>query len=106
MTQPVPPGMEAQPHPHHPNLRQETGLYCFKDATRACGAECMAYIAPPAGDDYKDQQWAHCMELVSMHRTGKHLVVIAANLDQLIRLRKKADADRERLNQPAVPKVT
>jgi len=105
MTQHIPPGMEASPHLHHPNIRKETGLYCFKDADRPCSAACMAFILPPDGPDYKDQQWANCMELVSMHRSGKHLVVIASQLGELLKKQKTADADRARSNQQPPPPV-
>jgi hypothetical protein len=105
----TPPGMATEPHLHHPNVRTEpeskTGLYCFKDSARPCAAECMAFITPPDGPDYKDQQWARCLILVNEHRMGKHLVVLAAGVGELLQIRKKAAADVARTNQPAVPPV-
>lgn len=77
---------------------KENGLYCFKDANRPCNADCMAYQTfPPEGPDY-DGQWAHCRELVYMHRAGKHLTILAAEVS-------RHNRDQQRLNQPAPPVV-
>jgi len=91
--------------PQHPDRKPVEGLFCFKDKDRPCTAECMAYILPPEGPDYKDQQWARCLLLVNTHRTGKHLVVLCANVEKMISLTKTEQADRVRLNQPPVPPV-
>lgn len=54
---------------------------CFKDASRLCNAACMAYLTTvPKGPDYIGEQWAHCLELVSLHRSGKHLALIASSV--------------------------
>lgn len=79
------------------------GLRCFKSQSRACGPDCMAYIRTPPGPDYVDQQWANCMLLVNAHRTGKHLVVIAAALGEQNAKAKTALADQARANQPLPP---
>lgn len=65
-----------------------SGLFCFKDQQRACTSECMAYVNPPPGEDYKDQQWAHCLELVNLHRLGKHVALLAASSGELLKLRR------------------
>jgi hypothetical protein len=102
----IPPGMEASPHPHHPNIKKaEDGLFCFKDGARACGSDCMAYIHPPEGPDYKDQQWANCLLLVNAHRSGKHLVILADVTAKLLNHTRNKAADEARTNQPAVPPV-
>ena len=63
-----------------------SGLYCFKDNTRLCTAECMAYVNPPAHDDFKDAQWPHCIELINLHRIGKHVAIIAGQASELIKI--------------------
>jgi hypothetical protein len=63
-----------------------SGLFCFKDQQRACTAECMAYVNPPPGEDYKDQQWAHCLELVNLHRVGKHTALLAAQAGEIVKI--------------------
>lgn len=70
-----------------------TGLFCFRNDMRPCGPSCMAYTTTaPKGPDYLGVQWAHCMELVNMHRTGKHLAIIAelVSVEQLTRKRAAA----------------
>ena len=83
-----------------------SGLYCFRDQQRACTAECMAYVNPPEGDEYKGQQWAHCLELISLHRSGKHLALLAVYGQKLLQLHHNGAAERQRTNQqpPPVPK--
>ena len=65
-----------------------SGLFCFKDQQRACTAECMAYVNPPGGEDYKDQQWAHCLELVNLHRVGKHISLIAVYACDMLKIQR------------------
>ncbi len=96
---------------HHPTLADDepgqkaTGLDCFLNQNRPCGPDCMAFTAPPEGQDYQDQQWAHCMLLVNAHRGGKHLVVLASLGTELSKKAKTEAADRARAQQPAPPKV-
>ncbi len=68
---------EAEDIAYHDHTKEDSGLYCFKDSTRVCGADCMAFSAPPDSPDFKGQQWAKCKLLVDSHRTGKHLVILA-----------------------------
>jgi hypothetical protein len=44
----------------------------------------MAFVNPPPGEDYKDQQWAHCLELINLHRVGKHVSLLAAQGNKLL----------------------
>lgn len=61
-------------------------LACFQDQARICGPDCMAYLNPvPTGDDYVGQQWSRCLLLVNAHRAGKHLVIIASDLNKVLR---------------------
>lgn len=97
----------TQPAEYHPNTKEEpedkSGLYCFKDHSRPCGADCMAYIDPPEGPDYVGKQWARCMVLVNGHRTGKHLTILANVCGQLERGLATANADARRANQIPPP---
>lgn len=92
---------------HHPNIKPEdkNGLYCFLDSKRPCGADCMAYVPAPDGPDYKDQQWASCMLLVSAHRGAKHVALLAVQGQELLHRTKTAAADAARANQPKPPGV-
>jgi hypothetical protein len=80
-------------------------LNCFQDAKRVCGPDCMAFITPPHGDDYRGQQWAQCLLLVNAHRTGKHLVILADSVGRHLQKAGQALADQARANQPAPPTV-
>lgn len=92
----------------HPNMKDvpedKTGLFCFKDASRMCGADCMAYVDAPEGPDYVGKQWARCHLLVNQHRTGKHLVVITGILDKIEKKFSAASADARRANQTPLPR--
>jgi hypothetical protein len=104
MNNPSPVGEDAV---HHPSLKEpEPGaLCCFLDKDRFCGPECMSWQRPPPGPDYQDQQWANCLLLVSAHRGGKHLVVLAASASELVKKSKDEAADRARAQQPPPPPV-
>lgn len=69
----------------HPQLKEESGLFCFLSPDRACGPDCMAYDSPPLHKDFVGKQWAHCTLLVNMHRVGKHLTVLANTIDNIDR---------------------
>jgi|YNPBryBLVA2012_1023415.scaffolds.fasta_scaffold01093_5 hypothetical protein len=64
-------------------VKNTTGLFCFQNAERECGPDCMAYASVPVeGADYQrpdgtPHQWARCMLLVQQHKVAKHLVFIA-----------------------------
>jgi hypothetical protein len=67
----------------------DTDLFCFLSEGRQCSADCMAWFpSVPEGSDYRapdghPYQWARCMVLVNMHKTGKHLVHIASTMRSL-----------------------
>lgn len=57
-----------------------SGLYCFMDATRVCGAECMAYVTHPrssASSELAEQQ-QHCALLNSAERLGRNVTALAS----------------------------
>jgi hypothetical protein len=74
-----------------PEPKPATKLYCFLNAERVCGPACMSYLGPterPEGVDYADKAWASCSMLVNAHRVGKHVVVLAQTVSQLVSLTK------------------
>lgn len=73
-----------------------TGLYCFLESSRECGADCMAYLGiRPDGPDYEGQQWSRCSLLVNAHKLGKHAVALASQGGSLLKhLRVKAADDK------------
>jgi hypothetical protein len=90
---------------NRPIPRPPDTLLCYRDSARVCGPDCMAYITPPNGPDYQGQQWAHCLMLVTAHRTGKHLVLLADAVGQQVKKSVTALADAARINQPPPPTV-
>jgi hypothetical protein len=68
----------------------------------------MAYLpSPPQADpELRDTQLAHCLVLLNVHRTGKHLVVLASQGIELLKHLKVKSADAARANQPAPPSPT
>lgn len=81
-----------------------TGLYCFMDAARPCGSDCMSFlVVQPEGKDYESQQWARCLLLVNAHKIGKHAVALAGQGDSLLKHLRVAKADAARVGQ--VPPV-
>lgn len=55
---------------HHPNLKDDapsSGLVCFLDKDRPCGADCMAFVLhPEAGEGV---QAARCLVLQPLLRS-------------------------------------
>ena len=91
------PESEEEERAYHPDMKEKTanGLYCFKDMTRPCGADCMAYqLEKPEGPDYRSQ-WANCSILVNEHKSAKHLIIIAQGVTTLL----KQGQDRIRTSQ-------
>lgn len=81
---------------YHPNQTEPSGLCCFLQQERVCGADCMAFLPqPPQGVHYQGEQWAHCQLLVNADRVGRHLVIITQQLGQL-----KGEQLRQSRNQP------
>jgi len=86
---------------YHPDIKEPNGLFCFKDHSRACGPDCMAFLTDrPEGPDYRGQ-WASCMILVNEHKSAKHLVIIAQGASTLI----KQGQDKARASQTAIAPV-
>jgi hypothetical protein len=78
-------------------------LVCFNDKDRACGPDCMAYTLNTPGAEYNDM-WAHCLYLTSLFRISKHVILLAQQGDENMRLVKNATADLVRAgNGPVVP---
>lgn len=64
--------------------KADSGLLCYRDKDRFCGADCMAYLTePPPEADYKGQSWAHCHLLVAEFRGAKHLTILAGEARRL-----------------------
>lgn len=83
-------------------------LYCFLDAGRPCGAECMAFLpVRPEGPDYASDAWPACMLLVNLHKLGKHHVSLAQTGVAMLKQRKdeKVDAARASIGQTLPPPV-
>lgn len=98
------------PYVHPPDMQNKpedvTGRYCFLDASRPCGSECMAYLAVrPPGQDYEGEQWSKCSMLVNLHKVGKHVVGIASQGENLLKHLKVKRADEVRGGQPMPPRV-
>ena len=88
---------------YHPNMQTSgvRGLICFKDVTRPCGPDCMAYLPqPPEGVQYQGAQWAHCHLLVNSERVGRHAVIATTQLIELVKLQKSAAAAAVRTQKP------
>ena len=63
-----------QPFQEPPELAPDSQvLYCYRDATRPCTAECVAFLVHP---EYHEP-WGQCVQLVASYRSAKHLVVLA-----------------------------
>ena len=82
----------------HPDMKDAVGgLFCFLNADRVCGPECMAYSTYP-----KEQkgglsaQQSHCVLLSSAEGAYRHLVVIAGSLNQAEKRRRTERQDKER----------
>ena len=78
-----------------------TGLYCFIDSTRACGAECVAFVTHPRASRSTElnEQAAHCSLLLGVERMGRNLTVLAQVVSEGAKKRKLSDADRKRTEQ-------
>lgn len=88
-----------------PPLPQNSGLACFMNQDRICGADCMAFLPQvPEGDTYKGEQWAHCHLLVNADRAGRHLIILASVGSRIASVQVKASAEAVRSQKP--PGVT
>lgn len=79
-----------------PNMRPEdTGLMCFMDAARPCGAECMAFTMSEKSPALSLQQ-SSCVLLVGVERMGRFT-------GGLVSLLRKKTADEARTGTSAPP---
>lgn len=84
-------------HPNHVPKSEGSGLFCYRDAMRPCGPDCVAYLAQkPVGVYYEGEQWAHCHLLVNEDRKGRHLVILVDLLQKDVTLRRQAHAEATR----------
>lgn len=82
-----------------------TGLYCFLNSDRACGAECMAYVTlprMPVRPELNEQQ-AHCELLLCFERMGRNITVLAQVAAETVKKRTISEADRRRNAQFTPP---
>jgi hypothetical protein len=78
-----------------------TGLYCFLNDERVCGAECMAFITFPKQSDNSElgKQQAHCALLNNADRLGRNVVIAVSMLARAEKKKRSAEADQKRSNQ-------
>jgi hypothetical protein len=78
-----------------------TGLFCFINSDRACGAECMGYTTYPKRaetSELSDQQ-AHCALLNNADRVGRNMVIATSILASGERKKRLSEADKQRASQ-------
>ena len=93
--------MYEEPNAINPDEHEKPRLMCFKEYSRVCGADCMAFLLDvPREQDYVGKPWAHCHLLLNEHRKGKHLVIIANALAKL----EQSQRAGQSLPLPPVPK--
>lgn len=77
----------------------EAKMFCYRDAIRVCGPDCMAYLPQvPDGKAYTGENWAHCKMLVASDQVGRHVVIIADLLSKM----RATQATQERMKPPPV----
>jgi hypothetical protein len=81
----------------------ETGLYCFLDAKRPCGASCMAFVTHPnhktvAASELSEQQ-IHCALITGVERTGRNLVMLASSASGILKKQSIKETDDRRAAQ-------
>lgn len=85
------------PYVEKPDEMETEGTsFCFLDKDRPCSPECVAFIHPPNAQDYESQSWANCHLLVNIHRTGKHLPILADVASNTLKQRRQQIADMQR----------
>lgn len=79
----------------------KTGLMCFLNSERECGADCMAYNTYPSESPYLDEQQKHCTFIVGVERVGRYA-------GGILKLIKDANSDsiREKNSKPSTPTPT
>lgn len=89
-----------KPDVHKPEPDQ---LFCYRDAARPCNASCVAFLG--FGDEATEVSGGkvvplpgsvgRCSLLVSAHRMGKHLTILAHQVSAVATLLKTNDLDRK-----------
>ena len=88
---------EYQEPPELKTYDIKNGLMCFLDATRECGADCMAFVTEPVeAPTVLGPQQRNCILVISAERVGRYM----SGLVQLVRKGQEASnkeaADRKR----------
>lgn len=90
-------------HPDRTETPPMNDSACFLDKDRGCGPDCTSFTANTPGPEY-NEPWAHCLYLCSLFRIGKHLVIMAQQGDEHLKLKRTVTADTARAsNGPVVP---
>jgi hypothetical protein len=89
-----------KPDEHKPEPDQ---LFCYRDASRPCNASCVAFLG--FGEEPTEivkgstvplpGKTGRCALLVSAHRTGKHLTILAGEVAAIGKIIKTNDLDRK-----------
>lgn len=94
---------EWSEHPDPPDLKADdkaSGLMCFLDDTRECGADCMAYLPEPADPTVTSlgPQQKNCILIVSVERLGRYSAGVVSILRKGQERTEKDAADEKRTN--------
>jgi hypothetical protein len=78
-----------------------TGLFCFLNSDRVCGAECMAFVTHPrmASSSEMNAQQQHCVLLTSAERVGRNVTAIASMQASSLKKTRIDKADQQREGQ-------
>lgn len=76
------------------------GLYCFIDSCRACGPDCLAYVAFPniktiQTSELSEQQ-VHCAVVTGIERAGRGIIMLASSVSGLLKKQEIQAADASR----------
>lgn len=84
---------------------ETTGLYCFLQDTRVCGASCMAYVTYPKASSSSELggQQQHCALLSGVERVGRNVTVLASIQANTAKRAQVEAADRRR-DQQLIPR--
>jgi hypothetical protein len=93
--------------PQEPEGPAKTGLYCFMDAARECGPDCMAFLPEPADTAVPvlGPQQKSCILIVSAERLGRYASGIVSVLRRSQERTENEAADKKRADSlRGVPK--
>ncbi len=73
-------------------------LYCFLNAQRVCGADCMAFVTYPRESTKSELQGLqpHCAFINNADRVGRNVVIMASSLVERQKQQKLAQIDAQR----------